>query len=119
AAIVSGLAPGSDALTTMVGKSTSGSGATGSSRYAISPNNTTPTASNALATGLRINGRERFIRGRRFFGSRALGDGRQGRLPLHGEIRPLDSSCHEFDGLLLGDHGFIARWLCATGLLRE
>src|SRR5512147_1232697 len=37
-AMVSGLAPGSDAFTRTVGKSTFGRSETGSSRYAISPN---------------------------------------------------------------------------------
>ncbi len=36
-AMISGLAPGNDAPTLMVGKSTCGSGATGSCRYATAP----------------------------------------------------------------------------------
>src|SRR5215212_8543272 len=62
AAIVSGLAPGSDALTRIVGKSTCGRGATGSRPYASAPASTTATAIKLLATGRRTKGRERFIR---------------------------------------------------------
>jgi len=60
-AIVSGLAPGKPALTEMVGNSTSGSGATGSSRYAAAPANVIATTSSVVATGLRMNGSEIFI----------------------------------------------------------
>jgi hypothetical protein len=59
-AMVSGLAPGSEALTEMLGKSTRGSGATGSNRYATSPDKSTATAKRAVATGLRMKGAERF-----------------------------------------------------------
>src|SRR5262245_40391190 len=61
AAIVSGLAPGSDALTRMVGKSTCGSGETGSSPYASPPTSTSATAIMLLAIGRRTKGRERFM----------------------------------------------------------
>jgi hypothetical protein len=50
-AIVSGLAPGSDADTWMVGKSTCGRGATGSIGYATRPTNRMPAISNEVAMG--------------------------------------------------------------------
>ncbi|SST13048.1 Uncharacterised protein [Acinetobacter baumannii] len=60
-AMVSGLAPGRLALTTMAGKSTLGSGATGSR-----PNDRVPASSNArvssvVATGRRMKGVDRLI----------------------------------------------------------
>ncbi len=51
AAIVSGLAPGSDACTEIVGKSTWGSGATGSRSGAAMPASATPIVSSVVATG--------------------------------------------------------------------
>src|SRR5437660_744991 len=57
-AIVSGLAPGSRALTESVGKSTCGSGATGSIGKATSPTRRIPAISNDVATGLFMNGVE-------------------------------------------------------------
>jgi hypothetical protein len=60
AAMLSGLAPGSEALTTMFGNSTCGSDATGSARHAMRPHDTSATASRTLATGRRMNGRARF-----------------------------------------------------------
>jgi len=51
AAITSGLAPGSEALTDTVGKSTCGSGDTGSKPKLTIPANATPTVSNVVATG--------------------------------------------------------------------
>src|SRR5215468_5103868 len=62
-AIVSGLAPGNEPETLMVGKSTCGSGDTGSARNATMPASATATVSNAVATGLRTNGAERFTIG--------------------------------------------------------
>ncbi len=59
-AIVSGLAPGSWALTWMVGKSTRGSGATGSRMYARIPASITAAASREVAMGRRMNGAEMF-----------------------------------------------------------
>src|SRR5579872_3893676 len=59
-AIVSGLAPGKPALTEMVGKSTCGSGETGSKRYAAVPAKVIATTRSVVATGLRINGSEIF-----------------------------------------------------------
>ena len=53
AAMVSGLAPGSDADTEIVGKSTCGSGATGSSRNATAPASAKPSVSSVVATGRR------------------------------------------------------------------
>src|SRR5690349_2476636 len=60
-AIVSGLAPGSPALTLITGYSTCGIGATGSRVYASMPAINRPMASNDVATGRRINGAEMFI----------------------------------------------------------
>jgi hypothetical protein len=55
AAIVSGLAPGMLALTSIAGKSTSGSGATGSRKKLSAPISTNATASRQVATGRSIN----------------------------------------------------------------
>ena len=63
-AIVSGLAPGNDALTEMVGKSTAGKSETGNDRYASVPKNASPNVSSAVPTGRRTNGSEMFTRGR-------------------------------------------------------
>ena len=51
AAIVSGLAPGSDACTEMVGKSTCGNGDTGSRPNARAPASATAAVSSVVATG--------------------------------------------------------------------
>jgi hypothetical protein len=53
-AMVSGLAPGKDADTLMVGKSTCGRGATGSSRKATAPARARAIVSRVLAIGLRM-----------------------------------------------------------------
>ena len=50
-AMVSGEAPGSDAETEMVGKSTCGSGATGSDGNATRPTRRMPTITRVVATG--------------------------------------------------------------------
>ena len=50
-AIVSGLAPGSEAPTEIVGKSTCGSGETGRNRYARIPDNAIATVSRVVPTG--------------------------------------------------------------------
>ena len=50
-AIVSGLAPGTKALTEMVGYSTLGSAATGSARNAMTPNNRIANVTSAVITG--------------------------------------------------------------------
>jgi len=50
-AMVWALAPGSRASTWMVGKSTSGSGATGRRAYASAPNSTTATVNSTVPTG--------------------------------------------------------------------
>ena len=50
-AMMSGLRPGSDAATVMVGKSTCGSGDTGSTVNAIAPASATATVSSVVATG--------------------------------------------------------------------
>src|SRR5205814_8983689 len=57
-AIVSGLAPGRPAFNETVGKSTSGSGATGNFEYASAPASNTVTLSSDVPTGRRINGVE-------------------------------------------------------------
>ena len=54
-AIVSGLAPGSDAETEIVGKSTLGRSLTGRLRYAISPNRRMASMSSVVMTGRLIN----------------------------------------------------------------
>src|SRR5438093_13671178 len=56
AAMVSGLAPGSDACTEMVGKSTWGSGATGNLRKATMPASATPKVRRVVATGRWMKG---------------------------------------------------------------
>ncbi len=61
AAIVSGLAPGSEACTEIVGKSTCGSGDTGSRRNAIAPASAMPSVSSVVATGRSMKGADRFI----------------------------------------------------------
>src|SRR5262249_27171561 len=60
-AIVSGLAPGSEAVTWMVGKSMFGRSLTGSSRYAIVPNTTMPIMIRVVVTGRSMKSEERFI----------------------------------------------------------
>ncbi len=57
-AIVSGLAPGRLAKTMMTGKSTCGSGETGSSMNATAPASTIDRLSSVVATGRRMNGDE-------------------------------------------------------------
>jgi hypothetical protein len=59
-AIVSGLAPAIDAETVIVGKSTWGSGDTGSLKYAAVPASAIPTESSVVATGLLTNMYEKF-----------------------------------------------------------
>src|ERR1044072_6469079 len=61
-AMVSGLAPGSDAETEMVGKSTCGSGETGSSRNATAPASAMAAVRSVVATGLGMNGAEMLMR---------------------------------------------------------
>src|SRR5580692_2124041 len=60
-AIVSGLAPGSVALTEIVGKSTWGSDETGRKLYARIPARATAAVKSDVPTGRRINRAERFI----------------------------------------------------------
>ena len=62
-AMVSGLAPGSPALTWMVGKSTWGRGETGKKRKARIPARAMPTVSSVVATGLLMKGAEMFMPG--------------------------------------------------------
>ena len=59
---MSALEPGSDAWTLIVGKSTCGSGETGSTRNATIPAISTATVSSVVATGRRMNGAEMFTR---------------------------------------------------------
>ena len=60
-AIVSGLAPGSDAWTEMVGKSTWGSGDTGRRRKASIPDSASPIVSSVVAIGRRMKTAETFM----------------------------------------------------------
>jgi hypothetical protein len=60
-AMVSGLAPGKAADTEMVGKSTWGSGDTGSSRNATAPASATAAVNSVVAMGRRMNGSEIFM----------------------------------------------------------
>src|SRR5271155_4242 len=60
-AIISALPPGKLALTEIVGKSTCGRGATGSTSNAIAPAIATPTVSSVVATGRLIKGAEMFM----------------------------------------------------------
>src|SRR5438309_10717267 len=62
-ATVSGLAPGSCACTRIVGKSTCGSGETGSFRNARHPASAIPRVRSVVATGRAMKGAERFILG--------------------------------------------------------
>src|SRR5262245_38264466 len=59
-AIVSGLAPGSDAETCTAGNSTCGKGETGSRLYARIPESAIAMVSNVVAIGLRMNVAEMF-----------------------------------------------------------
>src|SRR6202050_3075291 len=60
-AMISALAPGKPALTEIVGKSTSGRGATGSTSNAIAPARAIATVSSVVATGRRMKGAETFM----------------------------------------------------------
>lgn len=62
-AIMSGLAPGKEAATVMVGKSTCGSGDTGSTTNAMVPAMATATVSSVVATGRSIKMRDGFMPG--------------------------------------------------------
>jgi sugar/nucleoside kinase (ribokinase family) len=72
AAIVSALAPGSVAVMLMVGKSTAGSAATESSRYAKMPSTMIEAVTSVVSTGRRIQVSERFMRYDPTFGPRAV-----------------------------------------------
>ena len=61
AAIVSALAPGKVAMMLMVGKSTDGRAATGSSRYEKAPNTRKDAVISVVITGRRMQVSERFI----------------------------------------------------------
>ena len=61
AAMVSGLAPGTVALTWMVGKSTCGSGATGNSGNATMPTSASAAINSDVAIGRRMKTSEMFI----------------------------------------------------------
>src|SRR5580693_2723111 len=60
-AMISGLAPGSEAETLMVGKSTWGKGETGRKGKATMPAKATAAVSSVVAIGLLIKGADRFI----------------------------------------------------------
>jgi len=61
-AMISGLAPGNDAVTTITGKSMFGSGATGNRLKLIPPSSMIARLRSNVATGRRIKGAERFTR---------------------------------------------------------
>src|SRR6476469_2303834 len=61
APIVSGLAPGSCAVTSSVGKSTFGRSLTGSDRYATTPNSAIAAIRRLVAMGRRMNPSEMFM----------------------------------------------------------
>src|SRR5580692_9691635 len=61
-AIISALPPGKLAPTEIVGKSTSGKGATGNTSNPIAPASAIATVSSVVATGRRIKGSEMFTR---------------------------------------------------------
>src|ERR1700733_959081 len=81
-AIVSGLAPGKEALTEMVGKSTCGNGDTGSRRYAAAPANVIATTSSVVATGFRMKGSAIFI-----FYTAGTGSAPAGARPVTGFLK--------------------------------
>ncbi|GFM84726.1 hypothetical protein PSCICO_01250 [Pseudomonas cichorii] len=60
-AMISGLAPGRLADTTITGKSMFGKGATGSSLKLTAPSSMIARLSRTVATGLRMKGAERFM----------------------------------------------------------
>src|ERR1700723_952985 len=60
-AMISALPPGKPALTEIVGKSTSGSGDTGSTSNATAPASAIATGSSVVATGRWMNGAEMFM----------------------------------------------------------
>ncbi len=60
-AMISGLAPGRDADTDTVGKSTCGSGDTGSTRNADRPDSTSAAVSSVVAIGRLMKGAEKFM----------------------------------------------------------
>jgi hypothetical protein len=59
--MVEGLAPGSEALTEITGKSTCGSGDTGRTKKAPMPARARPMVNRTVATGRRTKGSERFM----------------------------------------------------------
>src|SRR5258708_1424848 len=87
-AIVSGLAPGIWANTEIVGKSTCGSGATGSLKNAKMPASASPIVSRVVATGRSMNGVDRFTTGpsRRALGVERAGEALPHRPPETVEI---------------------------------
>src|SRR6266850_5129458 len=60
-AMVSGLAPGNEALTDMLGNSTGGSGETGRKKYASAPAMPSASVSSVVATGRWMKGVERLM----------------------------------------------------------
>jgi hypothetical protein len=61
--MISGLAPGRPAFTLIVGKSTCGSGETGSSTNATAPASAMAAVKSVVATGLRMNGADMLMVG--------------------------------------------------------
>jgi hypothetical protein len=86
-AIVSGLAPGSPATIWIVGKSTCGSGATGSSRKPSTPASTRAAVSSVVPTGRRMNGAEMLTRSSRW-GDPEARHGSAGARPSDGRGSP-------------------------------
>src|ERR1035437_11112921 len=80
--IVSGVAPDSEALTTMVGKSTVGRSLTGRSRKAMTPKRHSAPVSSVVITGRRMQSSGRFMASGFFRrrGLAVLGHGRAGQL---------------------------------------
>ena len=60
-AMISGLAPGREALIDIVGKSTCGKGETGRNRNATAPESAIATVKSVVAIGLLMKGAEKFI----------------------------------------------------------
>src|SRR5262245_10682289 len=105
AAMVSGLAPGSVAVTSMVGKSTRGRAATDSRRYPKMPNTMSDAVMRVVITGRRMQSSERPMSGLCFAGSDG-NSGSVGELELtigHDRLPLLQSRC---DGGLSVDRAF-------------
>src|SRR5436309_2543246 len=96
-AIVSGLAPGRDPETMMVGNSTCGRAATGSKRKATTPTRASAIVRSVVAIGLLMKGAEMFMPVR----GRALPDS-QVRNGVHRGVSPIDRTRGKRPGLYRG-----------------